>query len=191
MQDKSIDKALEAVKPFAAIDKKIRPYADPKVPELMYKLVTDDIAYEHFSANPESALSNEGIDSSKLDVDMFASLAKTLRDRAQGIQEIAMLPATYSYKQQAAGFKWNFDNSSSWLFQVENWIWTSRGYYKEKSTSEDAAVDRGFRRSGVERLSDEILKHEIDLLFFPAQPLVTPELVSKIKQSLISNQEND
>jgi hypothetical protein len=191
MQDKSIEKALDAVAPFAVIDKKIRPYPDPKVPEYMYRLVTDDAAHERFASDPVGALEKEGIDAKKLDVEMFVSLAGALRARARGETEFAMLPATYSTKQQTAGFKWNFSNSDSWLFMIENWIWTSRGYYKEKSAGEDSAVSRGFKRSGVESLSDEVLKHEIGLLFFPAQPLVTPELVAKIKQSLESGREHD
>ncbi len=111
----------------------------------------------------------------------FSVIPKALRDRTS---EIESLMATITNKETAAGYQWNFDMSSSWFFMIENSFWRSRGVYKEEASSQVNAVDYRFGIAGVEKWSDGLLKHEIGLLFFPAQPLVTPDLVAKIKENL-------
>ena len=56
-----------------------------------------------------------------------------------------------------------------------------RGATQSRSTSEFTVTDQGFSGIGTR---DDLLRHEINLLFFPAQPLVTKSLIEKIKSEL-------
>jgi hypothetical protein len=192
MSDQPIDKVLRVVKPFVPIKQGIRPYPNQKVPDYMLKLVKDDSAYQAFIANPAESLKREGIQPETLDVDMFFDLAKVLRDRSKGIDSIIdKIAESVSKKETSEGRQYNFDHSRSWAYRYESAIFHERGTSEEKSKSEMVGTTNKFEQSGISIRPEEILRHEINLLFFPAQPLVTPSLVNKIKENLSTDISNE
>ena len=132
-----------------------------------------------------ASLQRAAISSDKLDVTMLVELARMLHARLEGIETpLGTYAETIPAKETDSGIQNNFDRSESFLLKYENAIIYKRGNASEKTSQEDRAQDKGFQNSGVGFTPDEMLRHEIGLLFFPAQPLVTPALVDKIKREL-------
>lgn len=186
MPKKPIEVVMEVLKPFMPIKKEIKTYPDPKIPEYMFKLVKDDELYKTFSADPLTGVKQAGIDPATIDITIFSEIARILRARLQGLDvPPALSPDTVTRKERDEGVYYNFDWSASWFWGKEGYnIIYDRGSQSRKSRNEMVGTNRNWSRAGVGNLADEVLRHEINLLFFPAQPLVTPELIEKIKEKL-------
>ena len=65
-------------------------------------------------------------------------------------------------------------------YESSYYIWRTKGAVEEKEKSEAYQTNKNFEEKGIETFKDKLLKYEVDLLFFPSQPLVTPELLEKI-----------
>jgi hypothetical protein len=185
MSDQPFEKVMEVINPFVRVSRRLQPYPDPAVPNLMFKLLKDPTAYEVFVKDPKAEIERAGIRTTNVDVGMFTEVLRSLRDRLQGLPSpIDVVAETIESKETEEGMQYNFNNAESFLLKVENAIVYKRGNSAEKSAGEDRANYNQFKQSGIGLDWDSVLIHEINLIFFPSQPLVTPELVDRIKANL-------
>jgi hypothetical protein len=162
---KRIDKVVDLLQPYVRVSEKIGPFPIPEVPEYMFLLIKNDREYAAFEKDPKAAMTRAGIPVDRVDVTLFAGLAKMLQERKHGIGILDKIAESVSSKETSSHQEINFDSSGR---SAE----TKRGAYVGESTK--------FETSGINR-PDDILRHEINLLFFPSQPLVTPELIEQIR----------
>jgi hypothetical protein len=183
MPEEPIDKVMKAVRPFIPIGGQIRSMVEPGVADYMVALVKDDEAYLNFVDNPTESLQNQGINADIIDVDAFSQVAEGLRNRAKGGDSVfGTVATTIGEKSTSEGSQRNFDNSSSWFMNKEGYnLIYQRGTSESTTKGEAAATTKDFSGIGIR---EDILRHEVDLIFFPAQPLVTPALINKIRTEL-------
>ena len=163
--------AIKAVTRFAPLSRKLPPKVDSRQPKYMFKLVTDDTAYAKYKKAPEVQLRAHGIDPDKVDVPMFTELARQLRRRREGkTSVIGRAAEEMAQKQTNEASEYKFDSS---------------GFNTEKQTESRFGRTQSFEgRSPIRDWRERVLRHELNLLFFPAQPLVTPALLAKIRKEL-------
>ena len=162
---KRVDRVVDLLQPYVRVSEKIGPFPIPEVPEYMFRLVKNDREYAAFEKDPKAAMQRAGIPVDRVDVTLFAGLAKMLHERKHGIGVLDKIAETVTSKETSSHQEINFDSSGR---SAE----TKRGSHVGESTK--------FETSGINR-PDDILRHEINLLFFPSQPLVTPELIEQIR----------
>lgn len=152
--------------------------------DYMYELVTDDGAYEAYNSDEATALTSNGLDPARMDVQRFTDLAAQLRERLKGGDRWTRVADSISQKETSEGQSANWDHSSSWLMNKDGYnALYDQGHDSSTDKSSDAGTSKGFEGVGI-RDPSEILRHELNLLFFPAQPLVTPDLVDQIRAEL-------
>jgi hypothetical protein len=166
IKPKRIGKVVDLLKPYVRVSEKVGPFPIPEVPKYMFRLVKNDRTYKAFERDPEAAMKRAGIPTKSIDVAMFAGLAKMLHDRKHGRGILDHVAETVTSQETKTSQEINFDSSGR---STE----TTRGSHVGESTK--------FETSGIIK-PDDILRHEINLLFFPSQPLVTPDLIERIKK---------
>ena len=166
IKPKRTSKVVDLLKPYVRVSEKVGPFPIPEVPKYMFSLIKSDRAYTAFEKDPKAAMKRAGIPLKSIDVAMFAGLAKMLHDRKHGKGILDHVAETVSSKETNTHQEINFDSSGR---SSE----TTRGSHVGESTK--------FETSGIIK-PDDILRHEINLLFFPSQPLVTPDLIEQIKK---------
>jgi hypothetical protein len=134
----------------------------------MFKLVREDDAYEAFVRDPAGELRANGINPDRVDQAMFADLAKRLRERITGVGVLDRIA------DQAQTSETNNHESTNWNHEA--------GSYSEKSRGSYVGETHQFEASGQPITPDQMLRHELGLIFFPAQPLVVPQLIDKIRR---------
>jgi hypothetical protein len=181
MDKQKSSEVINILKPFTPIKRGIGPYPNKEVPNYMFKLLKNEEEYERYLKDPIKALKNEGIDTSKLDIDMFTELAKLLKRRITG--KVPELPGIgIQSKETKTQTEVNFNNDRYILTNYENRVLWVKGTKSETTTGEFLAQNNTFAGIGLD--PDTILRYELEMLFFPAQPLVTPGLIEKIKEIL-------
>jgi hypothetical protein len=177
--------ANDIVRSFRKIAAQIEPYTDPKLGAYLVELVKNRDAFARFTANPAAALRAEGIDPKLVNTAVLQRVAQSIVDRAGRLRPPDVMDSAASQDTSSYQDK-NFDNSSSWVMNKDgyNAIYDA-GHSSEKTTSELVGQDHKFETDGV-TLHDfgEVFRHEINQLFFPAQPLVSPALVDMIKRAM-------
>ncbi len=166
VKSKRIEKVVDLLQPYVRVSDKIGPFPIPEVPEYMFRLIKNDREYAAFEKDPKTAMQRAGIPTGRVDVALFAGLAKMLHDRKHGIGVLDQIAESVTSKETSSHQQINFDSSGR---SSE----TSRGSHVGENTK--------FETSGIQK-PDDILRHEINLLFFPSQPLVTPELIEQIRK---------
>jgi len=166
IKPKRTNKVVDLLKPYVRVSEKVGPFPIPEVPKYMFRLIKSDRAYKAFEKDPKAAMKRAKIPIKTVDVAMFAGLAKMLHDRKHGRGIIDHVAETVAHQETRTSQEINFDSSGR---STE----TTRGSHVGESTK--------FETSGIIK-PDDILRHEIDLLFFPSQPLVTPDLIERIKK---------
>jgi hypothetical protein len=187
MSKDAFNKVKAVLEPYIVVSSEIKGVPDKRLPEMMFKLLKDNGLYEAFEKDPDGTLRKQGIEPKAMDVKMFSSLAKMLRSRLAGQGSEPVWPgASIQKKEKNQGQDKNFDKSESWITIYESYykVYKTKGTSSNKETSESMQTDKGFQERGVDTLSDSLLKYQINMLFFPSQPLVTPELLEKIKTAL-------
>ena len=177
--------ANDVVRSFTKIAGQIDPYSDPKLGAYLVELVKDPNAFARFKGDPAAALKAEGIDSKLVNPTTLQRVAQSVVDRARRLRVPDVMDSAAS-KESSTGQDKNFDNSASWFQNKDgyNAIY-DQGHTSEKTTSELVGQDQKFETDGVTLVSlGEVFRHELNQLFYPAQPLVSPELVDKIKGAM-------
>lgn len=186
----AFDKVKSVLEPYVLISLEVSRVPDKRLPELMLRLLKEKELYQKFQEDPDGILRTEGIDPKSVDVKMFSDLAKTLHTRALRREAGLDRPeVTVQKKETDQNRERNFDHEKSWLVHYESqyYIWRSKGAVEDKEKSESSQTNKNFEESGIDTFNDKLLKYEVNLLFFPSQPLVTPELLEKIKSKLMEN----
>jgi hypothetical protein len=160
---------LTILERYLPIDRKV-PSVNPALPNYMFKLVRSDEDFDSFKSNPTASLERNGIDPTHLDVKMFSELAEQLRRRANGQASLVDRYADEIMKSET-------DHS-------ENVHWDQSGPQAERTKGSQAGATKNFEGLPTASRLDDMLRHELNLLFFPSQPLVTPSLIAEIRQAL-------
>ncbi|ADB36914.1 hypothetical protein [Spirosoma linguale] len=153
--------------------------------DFMFSLVKDSRKYRQFLRNPEQTLLKDKINIANMDVNHFKTVAELIMNKIKA-GDLGRAATTISQKETSEGVQFNFDRSSSATARYETQSTTSRGSQESASTSEWQATDKNFAGTSILTRPDDLLKHELNLIFFPGQPLVTPALVDKIRQQFNS-----
>lgn len=188
----AFNKVKSVLEPYISISSEIAQVPDRRLPELMLRLMKDEALYKTFEKDPDEVLLKLGIDPKSLDLKMFSNLAKILHSRILRREYGFDWPAvTVQNKETNQSQDKNFDHSESWITAYESSykVYKTKGTANEKEKSESSQTEKRFDESGVDTFDEKLLKYEVDMLFFPSQPLVTPELLEKIKASLNENKQ--
>jgi len=154
------------------------------VADYMYKIVTDDGAFTTYQTDPAAALTTNGLDPARMDVQRFSDLASQLRERLKGGSRWTRVADSITQKETNEGQSANWDHSSSWLMNKDGYnVLYDQGHDSSTDSTSEAGTNTKFDGVGI-RNPAEILRHELNLLFFPAQPLVTPGLVEQIRNEV-------
>jgi hypothetical protein len=152
--------------------------ANPKLRDYMVRLVTDSREFEAYRQNPEVRLAQATVDAVGIDLSLLTALVELLRERhARGDYATE---ATVTTKKQEAERVYNFDNSGSWVINKESSIFRTRGMFRETTVSEEMMIRESFHREGV--FQEARLQEDIDLAFFPSQPLISQPLLERLMQ---------
>lgn len=88
---------------------------------------------------------------------------------------------TISTKETSSSQERNFDNSSSWYQNKDGYnVIYDAGHSSEKTTGEMVGQDKKFNGIDIGRF-EEVIREDLQAVFYPAQPLVTPQLVDMVK----------
>lgn len=174
----------QVAKAFARIASEIEPHADPRLGAYLVRLVKDADELRSFKNEPEVALRNAGVDPSKIRPDVLLRVAQSVADRLNAARIGDVVMDTVSTKESSSHQERNFDNSSSWYWNKDGYnVLYDQGHSSEKTTGEIVAQDHKFDGKSLYDF-DNVVRHELNMLFFPAQPLVTPQLIDKIKAAM-------
>lgn len=180
---------LRTLQQYLPIKRDIQTFSVAKAPEYLAKLLKDEEELKAFLTNPQRAFQNVGIDPKEIDRDLFTTLLLYLKNRQEGKrpgndQPKDVLGGTATKKEKEEHQMWSFDHSKK---EKEEYKWSydkERGYKAKREKEEIVMRDKEFKAKGVGINPVALLNPELRMLFFPMQPLVTPELVEKIKEIL-------
>jgi hypothetical protein len=171
----------EVTKTFRKIGRDIDPSSDPKVGALLVQLVKSKDERQRFSDNPDEMLRRAGVDPSLVDIGVLKGVAESVAVRLEQIRPGDIFADTVTTKESSSNQERNFDHSSSWFANKDGYnVIYDAGHSSEKTTGEMVGQDHKFNGIEIGDFSD-IIRNDLNTLFFPAQPLVTPQLVDKIK----------
>jgi hypothetical protein len=176
--------SVNVVKSFRKIGGSIDPHTDPKLGELMVRLVRDKDALARFRKAPEKELAAAGVDAKLIKPKVLETVVVSLADRLSRLRPGGDIMDTVSTKETSSHQERNFDHSSSWFANKDGYnVIYDAGHSAEKSSGEMVGQDKKF--DGLE-LGDfeHVIRQELAALFYPAQPLVTPQLVDQIKAAV-------
>ena len=187
MDSKKKDEIIRTLEQYVPIKREIKMAAPRKLAEFIEKLLKSENEMQAYMENPLDSLQKAGIDPEEVTIDMLASLAIFLKER-QISRQSEEKPDSDDYMvwkketQEATIWQRNNDREQSWYYE---WAW-------KKSEGLKTNKDKSSYLTKTKKISGEDSKinpklfwdPEIREFFFPAQPLVTPELIKKIKDML-------
>jgi hypothetical protein len=168
---------------FEPIRFPLGPLYTDQVTEKVIQTIVDDEAYARFVIDPHRYLAAEGICRNNVSEMEIIELIQQLRYRASAPDNPQSLGATDQKKEKEKGTQWNFDNSKKYIAKVEGAYYAERGRSTEKETQELMQKDEGFKKNGSGDDAVARLLFSDDPDFSPAQPLVSPALLAKIRAS--------
>jgi hypothetical protein len=166
MSQDSVEQVVHILQPFTRITRQLPSRLDTQLADYMFKLVRSDEMHRAFEANPIQQLRAQGIQAERVDVPMFKDLATHLRNRVSEAGPFAKVAETLSMSETTTHENTNFEHDTD----------TTHHTVVGETTK--------FETNGIPVAGDEFLRHELALLFYPAQPLVTPALVDQIRTQL-------
>lgn len=184
MDDKKKRDVLKALQQYVPIKRDIGSLSVTKAPKYLARLLKNNEELKTFLADSRKALQQEGIKPEEIDVPLFTELVIYLKERTQSGAGEYVVGATATNKKKEREQQWNFDNDKEYIINVETEAWRERGRSREKDREEIIMQDKNFKVRGVGMNPAVLLKPELRSLFFPTQPMVTPELIKKIKEIL-------
>lgn len=175
--------AINVVKSFTKIGGEIEPHTDPKLGAFLVNLAKSGEDLERFRQNPVGSLESAGLDPSLVKVDVLQRVVESVADRLANLRINGPAMQTMWDRESSSHQDRNFDHSSSWFVNRDGYnVMYDAGHSTEQSTGQQAGQDRSFSGAGLEGI-EAAIRQDLNTLFFPAQPLVTPELVDKIKSA--------
>ena len=163
----------------------------------------DEEQYKEFLTNQYDKLLNSGINPSEVDIIKLTEFVVYLYDKQHSdeVEVLIMendrtekydssdtnhhaLGATSNKKETNEGSNVSWENKKESIFEYEQ-NWTKEGKRVSQTTKEKHSYkDNKMEEKGrsIRVLPKHFLRSDIRNLYFPEQPLVTPELVDKIKK---------
>ena len=173
--------AAEPEAVFKKIGRQIEPAADPAIGAYLVRLVKDKRELARLKKNPARTLKAHGIDPEKVKTDVLVRVAESVFSRIERFRNPGDILSTVTSKESSTHQEVNFDNSSSWYWNKDGYnVMYEAGHSKEQSTGEMVGQDTKFDGLGLHDF-DAVLQHALGEVFFPSQPLVSPDLVNQIK----------
>lgn len=179
-------KAIKSIKSLTPIKKELGNISADKRSKLLAKMIRDDELFDKANLDLKTVLDEFDISKSSIDDQVFLNLADYLRK----LQREDLLPSNpiakeMTSKEQDAGYKHNFNNKESWISNVESEAIYKRGTTQSKETQEYSFRDKSFKSDGL-GINDPFIRYadELQRTYFPNQPLITPELMAKIRMDI-------
>jgi hypothetical protein len=168
---------------FTKISAQIEPQTDPKLGNFLIQLVKNPDEFKRFTANPAAALTAHKIDAKLVNVAAVQALAQSVISRIAGLGKGPTVMDAVSNSETSQSQDRNFDNSASWFTNKDGYnVIFDAGHSSEQSTGQQVGQDKNF--SGLTTQPGDVFQNELNTVFFPGQPLVTPTLVAKIKAAV-------
>lgn len=181
MAEKSSVNVAGIAKIFEKIGGEIEPHTDPKLGAFLVRLVKDHLEFERFKARPEETLRHAGLNPRLVKPELLLIVAESVARRVAALVPAGIVMDTISSSESSSHQDRNFDNSSSWFMNKDGYnVMHDAGHSSEQSTGQIAGSDNKFSGFGIADYGD-VIRQELISLFYPAQRLVTPALVDKIK----------
>ncbi len=176
MKKSKTDRIRTILNPYLKIKVELNHPTTSMLREYMVKLVIDDTEFSMYLENPKQKLTEAGISLEEIDIPMITKLIEFLRERMS--RHAYMVQATTTVKETEIEQQYNFDHSESRWWGRESNCFRTRGIMRTKEKGEYISHTKNFDRAGIFRAS--LLHDDLDLAFFPSQPLVSQELLDKI-----------
>lgn len=181
MADKARIPTKFVPKIFKKIGGEIEPHTDPALGAYLVTLVKDKEEMARFRESPERAMKAAGIDAARVDPEIVGRVAEAIVTRWQTLPPNNPAADTISTKETSSSQERNFDNSSSWYQNKDGYnVIYDAGHSSEKTTGEMVGQDKKFNGIDIGRF-EEVIREDLQAVFYPAQPLVTPQLVDMVK----------
>jgi hypothetical protein len=186
MEEKKKQEVIQALEKYVPIKANIRSFTTEKAPEYLATILKNNDKLDSFLLNPEQELKANGISPEEINIPLFTELAIYLKNRQAHTKEGPM--TTNPTKTKDKGAQWEFDQSRSWIRKVESAVIHERGRSEQKVKEELLETKKDFdektEKTGIGMDSTILMNPKLRAHFFPAQPLVTPELIQEIKAIL-------
>jgi len=198
--DKKLAKeVLKDLNQFTPLKRDIKKLSVTKLPQYVKQLMKSPNKLQAFLANPSSELKAAKIDPRDLDLEMVIDLVKYLQLSKEGKAALGWDPerpsrlhigAQIKQKETDNQQKWDFQHKKSKYTKYETFmdynIGEERGVKATKERGEHLMKDKGFeekaKKKGIDLHPELLLRPDLRNLYFPDQPMVTPELVAKIRR---------
>lgn len=132
----------------------------------MYHLVKNERERDAFFKDPKGSLVAAGLQRDAAKADLVVELVKDVASRVKGRKPSDVFDS-YTSKESDTHQQWNFDSSG-----------------RSSETTKGSIVGEKTKFDGFGLVEEIFENPELGKTFFPSQPLVTPELVTKIRQRL-------
>jgi hypothetical protein len=174
-------------KTFRKIERQIEPQTDPLLGAYLVRLAKEPEEMARFREHPEAAMQAAGVSTKLVDAAVLQRVAQSVIDRLVEV-EIPHDPGevfdAVTERETHSSQEKNFDNSSSWFTNKDGYnVMHEAGHSSEQSTGEMVGQDTKFDGLGLHHF-DEVIRHKMNDLFYPSQPLVAPELIDKIRAAI-------
>jgi len=168
---------------------------NPKLGKFIINLVKSPERIEAFRANPELELKTGGIPAKDLDVKLLVKVVESINKKRLSAEGVAGSPANkeLTNKERSSHQERAFNNSRSWYWNMDGYnVLYDMGHSAQREFGQTIGFVKNFameRSYGGVNLqlkprNFEAINKMLGKLFFPSQPLVTPELIEHIKQSV-------
>jgi len=170
-----------APKVLNGISARMHDLPSPKLGQFIAELVKSPRQLETFREDPERALKGSGISTNSIDSKL---LVKVVDSIASKLLRPDIVADSLTQRESSSNQERSFDNNASWFYNKDGYnVMYDQGHSSEQSKGEMVGQDKNFSGLGVNRSDLVVINEMLGKLFFPAQPLVTPELIEHIKQS--------
>jgi hypothetical protein len=190
MDKKKTTEVISELKKYVPIKRKITLTPPDKIGKYLSSLLKNEKELESFFADPEKGFKKAGVNPAHVNIDLFIELLVYLKGRKIKIEKWAPQPERIKLgesvrnKETETERQWNFDHDSKYIATVESDYYSERGREASQTKSEIALKNKGFDKKGVGFDPAVLLRPELKEHYYPSQPLVTPELLEKIKKIL-------
>jgi hypothetical protein len=153
----------------------------PRLGKFIAGVIRDPRKMRTFRANPKRALRAARVSATSVDLKLLVSVINVIASKVRLPGSVA---DTVTQKETSSSQERNFDNSASWYWNKDGYnVMYDQGHSSEKSTGEMVGQDKKFSGLELRRPDLKVINEQLGKLFFPAQPLVTPQLITQIKKS--------
>jgi hypothetical protein len=180
-QQPKVDPAV-VVTALERISGRISQNPQPGLGKFLIELVKNRDALERFRADPAAALKVADLQPAGVNVRAVETLALSVIARIAALGPGVPVLDAVSTSETSQSQDRNFDHSSSWFTNYDGWnVMHDAGHSSDQSSGSTVGQDKNF--SGFTTVPGEAQQAQL-ALFYPGQPLVSPELVAMIKAAV-------